>query len=285
MDADMLEKTWRAFRATKLGMLEENTKARELKGQEDPWWASPWTYQRHRGTPRTAKPLQERPNTTKPEEPGCTPRKESSWCPKLAKLARITKGIISGKTREEKATNTTELKEQSWLTRRELSWHPGFTKLARITKELTSSKARVETEPNKTGLKCPCPNSPPSPGLPSGITRAPPGNLAATPELFEELGSLLQAPDSSYSIESSSCISGSGLDADSSMTGLLSDESSPPSDEPSSSSSESSFDTCKSSLDINEPRHPSEVARKKTYVKTRKKKAPDKAQNRALATQ
>ena len=115
----------------------------------------------------------------------------------------------------------------------------------------------------------------------SGMTRDPPVGLAATSDLYEELGLLLQAPDSSYSSELSSCTGESGFNTDSSLPGLLSDKSSSPSYEQSSSSSESSFDTCKSSFDINEPSHQSEVARKKTYVKTRKKKAPDKFEERA----
>ena len=96
---------------------------------------------------------------------------------------------------------------------------------------------------------------------------------------------LLQAPDSSYSSELSSCTGESGFNTNSSLPGLLSDKSSSPSYEQSSSSSESRFDTCKSSFDINEPSHQSEVARKKTYVKTRKKKAPDEFQESTLATQ
>ena len=109
-------------------------------------------------------------------------------------------------------------------------------------------------------------------------------NTTTASELYEELGLLLQVPDSSYISESDPYTCEWGLDTNSRMPGLLGNESSPTSNKPSSSSSESSFDTCKSSFDTN-PSHQSKVARKKTYIKTRKKKAPDEFQGRALATQ
>ena len=196
----------------------------------------------------------------------------------------------------QKAPKTAELEEPSCTGRRKLSWRLGLTELARLAKELSSGKAREETEPNKTNKsalmnqpqpnqKRPRPSSPSSPGPPSGMTRAPPGDLASTSYLYKEFDSLLQAPDLSYSIESSSCTGESDIDTDSILPGLLSKESNSTSDEPSSSNSESSFNTCESSFDTNEPSYSSEVIRKKTYAKNRKKKAPDEFQERGLATQ
>ena len=85
---------------------------------------------------------------------------------------------------------------------------------------------------------------------------------------------LLQAPDPPHSIERNSDTSESDLDTDSSMPGLLNNETSTPSDTPSSSSSESNSNTYKSSSGNNRSHQP-KVIRKKTYVKTRKGKAPD----------
>ena len=60
---------------------------------------------------------------------------------------------------------------------------------------------------------------------------------------------------------------------------------SPPSDESGSYSSEWSFYTCESRFSIDKPSSLSDVARKKTYFKTRKKKALNKFEESALATQ
>ena len=91
-----------------------------------------------------------------------------------------------------KAPNTAELHPRK---------HPGPAKLAKLLEDIAQKR--------------PHPSSPPSPWLPSGMTKAPPGGLGhATSKLYKELRSLLQVADSSYSSESSLCTCELGLDTD-----------------------------------------------------------------------
>ena len=65
-------------------------------------------------------------------------------------------------------------------------WRPALAKVARLAEKITQKRPR--------------PSSPPSPGLPNGITRPPPGDIANNSDPHKELGLLVQA----YNNESSS---------------------------------------------------------------------------------
>ena len=103
-----------------------------------------------RGNQAGLWPTEKAPNKTELEEPSCTPRREPSWRPGLAELARLAEEIISGEAREETAPNTTELENPSCTPKGESSWCPGLAKLARLAEELIYGKARKEMAPNKT---------------------------------------------------------------------------------------------------------------------------------------
>ena len=284
----------------------------------------------------SGEPDQERLHPSSPPSPRCG-----------AELARLADETLSGEAREETDPNTPEKENPSCTPKGKSNWRPGLAKLAGLTEEIISVMAREETAPNKTD-ECDLTNQkqlgqrrPGSAKLAKLVEKIVQKHPTPTQDQYEEFSSLLQAPDSPYRIKPSACTGELGLDTDSSMPKLpsnesalatkratsrgpkdtsrtcrplpawldgsarntrpeelnqectrpsrppklLSNESSSPSEESSSSSSESSFNICESSLNINELSHSSGVERKRTYVKTGKKKAPDEFEESVLMTQ